>query len=49
VKCGRKKALSAEQVTRIQALRDEEGMSVPDIAKHFSVGVARIYRSLAAQ
>ncbi len=45
VKFGRKKALNAEQIARIQVLRVEEGMSVPDIAKRFSVGVATIYRS----
>ncbi|TCV92120.1 DNA invertase Pin-like site-specific DNA recombinase [Luteibacter rhizovicinus] len=45
VKFGRKKALSVEQIGRIKILRDEEGMSVPDIAKRFGVGVATIYRS----
>ena len=48
VKFGRKKALTSEQVERIHVLRDEEKLSVPDIAKRFHCGVATIYRSLAS-
>ena len=47
VKFGRKKVLNAEQIERINVLRDEEGLSVPDIAKRFNCGVATIYRSLS--
>ena len=47
VKFGRKKALTAEQVERIYVLRDEEKLSVPDIAKRFNCGVATVYRSLS--
>jgi DNA invertase Pin-like site-specific DNA recombinase len=48
VKFGRKKALTAEQIGRIHVLRDEERLSVPDIAKRFNCGVATIYRSLSS-
>jgi DNA invertase Pin-like site-specific DNA recombinase len=47
VKFGRKKALTAEQVERIQVLREVEKLSVPDIAKRFNCGIATVYRSLA--
>jgi DNA invertase Pin-like site-specific DNA recombinase len=48
VKFGRKRALSPEQVKRIYVLRNEEKLSVPDIAKRFNCGVATIYRSLTS-
>jgi DNA invertase Pin-like site-specific DNA recombinase len=47
VKFGRKRALTAEQVKRIYVLRDEEKLSVPNIAKRFNCGVATVYRSLS--
>jgi len=45
---GRKKALTDEQIKRVQFLRNEEKLSVPDIADRFNCGVATIYRSLSA-
>jgi DNA-binding transcriptional regulator YiaG len=45
-KFGCNRVLSADQVSHIQVLRNEEGMSVPDIAKCLCVGVAMIYLSL---
>lgn len=47
VKFGRKKALSANDIERIRVLREEEHMSVPDIARRFAVGPATVYRCLA--
>lgn len=47
VKFGRKKALTDEQIKRVQFLRNEEKLSVPDIADRFNCGVATIYRSLS--
>ena len=44
---GRKKALTVEQIKRVQFLRNEEKLSVPDIADRFNCGVATIYRSLS--
>ena len=44
---GRKKALTDEQIKRVQFLRNEEKLSVPDIADRFNCGVATIYRSLS--
>ena len=45
---GRKKALTDEQIKRVQFLRNEEKLSVPDIADRFNCGVATIYRSLSS-
>jgi DNA invertase Pin-like site-specific DNA recombinase len=45
---GRKKALTDEQIKRVQFLRNEEKLSVPDIADRFNCGVATIYRGLSA-
>jgi DNA invertase Pin-like site-specific DNA recombinase len=47
VKFGRKKALSAGDIERIRVLREEEHMSVSDIARRFAVGPATVYRCLA--
>lgn len=46
VKFGRKRALSNEQIERIHVLRNEDKLSIPDIAKWFNSSVATVYRSL---
>lgn len=43
---GRKRALTPEQCKRIKTLREEEKISVPQLAERFNVGPATIYRAL---
>lgn len=43
---GRRRALTPEQCTRVQVLRNEENFSIPQLAERFNVGTATIYRAL---
>jgi len=46
---GRKRALTEEQRQRIRTLREDEKFSVAQLAEHFNVGPATVYRALSAE